>query len=384
MSRSGIVPSIAGTPSIPGIPSDPSLPGIPSDPSIPSVPSVPSVPGAGTAELFARLRRYERPDDRRALRQVAESVVPFVVSWLLALRCLEVSYGLTLLWAAVAAGFLMRISVLTHDLGHGSLLRSRRANEVLGTIFGVLTLIPFHHWNRLHRRHHGNYGDLDRRGSGYLMTLTVVEYLKLTRWGRLRYRLYRNPLLLFGYGTIYYFFLVQRVPYSAPRSWRCERRSVYLTNLGIAALVAALCAAVGWRRFLLVQLPVAYLSELATMWMFYIQHQFDSSYWESGERWDFVRSALEGSSYYQLPRFLQWLTANLGFHHVHHLDPKIPNYNLERCHREIPELSAVPPVTLRQSFRMVRLKLWDERRGRLVSFRDAAGAPPLLGTAPSP
>lgn len=318
-----------------------------------------------------RARAYVRPDDRRATWQVLNSAGPFLLVWYSMYESLRLSYALTLVLAVPAAGFLLRIFVLQHDLGHGSLFRSRRINDGVGALFGMLTLIPYRYWRRTHGLHHSHFGNLDRRGPGYLTTLTVNEWRALPASRRLLYRLYRNPWIVLGLGGLYYFLVQHRMWYDAPRHWPRERRSVHLTNLSLVLVALALATRIGWRPVLLVHLPILYLFSVVAVWVFLNQHSFEDCYWEKGESWDFVRSSLEGSSYYKLPRVLQWFTANVGFHHVHHLSPKVPNYNLERCHRALPELQSVPPLSLRQSLRTLRWSLWCEDGKKMVSFRDA-------------
>lgn len=320
--------------------------------------------------LVSRLNDYAVPHNGKAVLQIAGSLVPFVVTWALMYQSLEYSYWLTLVLAVPAAGFLLRIFLLQHDLGHGSLLRSKRANDWLGCAFSVLTVIPYHHWRRVHADHHSHSGDLDRRGPGCVMILTVGEYLERSRWRRLLYRLRSHPLVVLVLGGPYLFLLIHRYPYEAPPFWRKERRGVHLTNLALLILGGAGSFVLGLGPFLKVHLPILCLYSSAAVWLFVVQHCFEDTYWEPSPRWDFFESALMGSSYYELPRLLRWFTLNAGFHHVHHLHPKVPNYHLARCHDEIEELHRAPSLSLRASLRSPRFVLWDEERKRLVGFRD--------------
>ncbi len=312
---------------------------------------------------------YQQPELRASLWQLANSVVPYVALWTASYHLLAVSYWLTLVTSVLAAGFLVRIFIIFHDCGHGSFFASRRANDAVGFITGVLTFTPYFDWRREHALHHATAGDLDRRGLGDVETMTVEEYRQATPWRRLTYRLYRNPVLLLAVGPLWVFLVKQRIPRagSGPR----ERLSVHLTNLALVAAGAALTLTIGFKAMLLVQLPILAIGGAAGIWLFYVQHQFERVYWARGGQRDFLAAALRGSSLYQLPRVLQWFTGNIGFHHIHHLSPRIPNYKLERCHRGEPQLQQVNRLTLLSSLQCLRLRLYDEEAGRMVSFRDA-------------
>src|SRR5215216_2959657 len=282
---------------------------------------------------------------------------------------LDVSYPLVLALAIPAAGFLLRTYIVFHDCAHGSFLPSKRANAWLGVALGLVVYAPFVSWRHSHAVHHATAGDLDRRGVGDVLTLTAVEYQASSWRRRLGYRLFRNPLVMFGLGPIYAMVLQPRL---VSRSARPRiRRSVLATNVALTALVGALCWLVGWREFLLVQMPTALLAGSAGVWLFYVQHQFEDTYWQSAGDWSYADAALQGSSYLKLPKVLQFLTGNIGFHHVHHLNARIPNYNLQRAHDRNPIFHQVPTLSLSDGIRAVRLKLWDEGRGRLVSFAEA-------------
>ena len=324
----------------------------------------------------ARLRDMVAPfrgaDDRRSWRQLAGSAALFALSWTAALLAFEVHPALTVALALPTAGLLMRLFMIQHDCGHGSYFSSRRARDTVGFVIGVLTLTPYRYWKRTHAHHHAHSGDLDFRGFGDIDTKTVREYRALSRWGRLRYRVYRHPLVLLGIGPAFHFLVKHRYPWDLPREWRKEWAGVWWTNLALVALAGGMIALVGLERFLWVQLPVTLFSCSIGVWLFYVQHQFEDTYWHRHEEWDFYEAALLGSSHLALPRPLQWLTAHIGLHHVHHLNSAIPNYNLEPCLRANPELQVARRITLRDGWRLLWLNLWDEESCQLVRFRDAA------------
>ncbi len=311
--------------------------------------------------------RYQKPSSRRGVWQVANTLIPYAGLWVLMYLSMDVSLWLTLPLAVLTAGFLVRIFIIFHDCAHGSFLKSRHANQVLGTITGILTLTPFEHWRWEHNQHHATSGHLDRRGTGDIWTITVEEYLEASRWKRFAYRLARNPIVLFVLAPLYLFLIHNRIP--SRRAGRRERRSVHLTTLALVAQGMLLASLFGWREYLLLHLTILTIAGAAGVWLFYVQHQFEGVYWARGDEWDYTAAALQGSSYYELPRILQWFSGNIGFHHVHHLSPRIPNYNLERCHRSEPLFQEVKPVRLLASFKCLSYRLWDEQNRRLVGFR---------------
>ncbi len=295
--------------------------------------------------------------------------MPYLALSALMYRELRVSYLLVLLIAIPASGFLVRTFILFHDCSHGSFLPSRRANVWLGVVLGLLVYSPFMRWRHDHAIHHATSGDLDRRGGGDVRTLTVAEYRALPWRGRLGYRVFRNPLVMFGIGPIVALLIGPRL---VSRSARPRmRRSVIGTNIALALLVGALCWLMGWRDYLLVQAPTVLLAGSAGIWLFYVQHQFEDAYWESTEGWSYADAALRGSSYLKLPKLLQFFSGNIGLHHVHHLSARIPNYNLQRAHDENPIFHQVPTLSLWDGVRAVRFKLWDEECDRLVTFAQA-------------
>ena len=300
---------------------------------------------------------------------LATSVVPYLALVAAMFTVSRFSPWLSLLLVVPAAGFLIRAFIVFHDCTHGSFVRSRRANNLIGAAIGLLVWLPFRGWQHEHAVHHATAGDLDRRGVGDITTLTVAEYRALPVWGRVGYRLFRNPLVMFGLGWLLVLVLKPRF---VPRGASARvRRSILATDLVLGVVVAGLCFALGWRDFLLVQGPVFLVAGAAGTWLFYVQHQFEGTYWQAHANWRYDRAALEGSSYLKLPRLLQFFTGNIGFHHVHHLSVGIPNYNLQRAHESAEDLRAVPELTLWDGLRATRLKLWDEQRGRLVTFRAA-------------
>ena len=331
------------------------------------------------------LAPYERPNLGRSILDIATSVVPYLGLWVLMYLALDVSYLLVVLLTVPAAGFLVRTYIVFHDCAHGSFLPSRRANAWLGIACGLMTFTPFAKWRHEHAVHHGTAGDLDRRGVGDVYTLTVAEYRALSRRGRLGYRLFRNPLVMFGIGPIYAILIAPRLVSRGSR--QRLRRSVIATNIALAVLIGTMCWLVGWRDYLLIQMPAVLLAGSIGVWLFYVQHQFEDTYWQSNEDWSYADAALRGSSYLKLPRVLQFFTGNIGLHHVHHLSTRIPNYNLQRAHAELDVFHDVPTLSLWDGLRAVRLKLWDEATGRLVTFaeaRSASNAEPGLPAAAGP
>jgi omega-6 fatty acid desaturase (delta-12 desaturase) len=317
------------------------------------------------------LARYRTPNDARSIIEIAVTLTPLVLLWMLAWATLGFGYWLSLLIAVPAAGFLVRLFMIQHDCSHGAFFSHREANDWTGRVIGVLTLTPYDFWRRTHALHHATSGNLDRRGFGDIDTLTVREYRALPLWGRMRYRLYRHPAVMFGIGPAYLFLLQHRLPVGLMRGagW-LPWLSTMTTNAAIAAIVVTLVWFMGLKAFLLVHLPIMLLAASIGVWLFYVQHQFEYTTWDSDDDWSLHGAALHGSSYYDLPDVLHWFTANIGVHHVHHLCSRIPYYRLPQVLRDHPELRGVSRLTLWQSLGCVRLVLWDETRRRLVSFRD--------------
>jgi omega-6 fatty acid desaturase (delta-12 desaturase) len=322
---------------------------------------------------YATTAVYARPDMCRSTWQLANTLIPYFV--LMATMTYAVRsgypYWIVLVMAVTSAGLFTRIFIIFHDCTHGSFLHTPRWNRNLGYLCGIITFTPFHDWRRSHAGHHITTGDLDRRGIGDITLMTVAEYRSAPFLKRLAYRFYRHPLIMFGIGPAYYFLLRNRLPSKGAK--RIDWISVMVTNMAIAAIVVVACLTIGFRTYLQVQLPVVILAATIGIWLFYIQHQFEGVYWARHDTWDPWRVAMEGASFYHLPKALQWITGNIGYHHVHHMRPGIPNYNLERCYREVPELQSVTPITLLSSLKSIRQNLYDEERQRMVSFREAHG-----------
>ena len=318
------------------------------------------------------LARYARPNLGRSLLELVTSVLPYLALSYAMYLALDVSYLLVLAIAIPASGFLVRTFILFHDCSHGSLFGSKRANAWLGTVLGLFVYSPFVRWRHDHAVHHATSGDLERRGGGDVRTLTVTEYNALPPRSQLAYRLFRHPLIMFGIGPIVALLIGPRMVSRDARPRM--RRSVIGTNIALALLTAALCWAIGPLKFLLIQGPTVMLAGSAGIWLFYVQHQFEDAYWQSSDDWNYADAALRGSSYLKLPAVLQFFSGNIGLHHVHHLNSRIPNYNLQRAHDENPVFQDVPTLTLREGMRTTRLKLWDEDAGRMVDFAAARRA----------
>lgn len=319
--------------------------------------------------LRLQLAPFGKADLRRAVWQLIDTLVPYAALWVL--MCYMIRHGYSY-WAVlvpilVASCFLVRIFIFFHDSVHGSFFASDRANRILGYAMGVLTFTPYDFWRRPHFIHHGTYANLDHRGVGDIWTLTVDEYEAASRRERLAYRLYRSRAVLLGLGPAFHFLLVQRFP--ARQDGKLERQSVMATNLAILAIMAIAYATIGLRTYLLIQLPLAVIGGTIGVWLFYVQHQFEGVYWARNAAWDPVRAALTGCSYYKLPKVLQWITGNIGLHHVHHVLQRVPNYRLQEACNHLPFLQAAKRLTLRGSVRSLGLNLWDETQQRMVSFR---------------
>lgn len=315
--------------------------------------------------------QYQEPSRWRAAWQILNTFGSYAGLWVAMYWSLKWSWWCTVPLAVLSGGLLVRIFIIFHDCGHGSFFASRRANDVWGFLGGVLTFTPYYHWRWEHALHHATAGDLDRRGVGDLWTLTVQEYLASSRWKKFSYRIARNPIVLFVLAPILLIAVWQRFP--SAKATRTERHSVWWMNLAILGLVVGMSMLVGLVPYLVIQLIAMGVAGGSGVWLFYVQHQFEDAYWERGEDWDYTAAALKGSSFYQLPKILQWFSANIGFHHVHHLSPRIPNYNLERCHRSDPMFHGVPPVRLLASVKLLTLRLWDESAQKLIGYRRLRG-----------
>ncbi|MEO8029380.1 MAG: fatty acid desaturase [Gemmatimonadota bacterium] len=316
------------------------------------------------------LAPYRRPSKWRSLWQLGTTMLLLAAFWAATYWSLSVGYWLTLLLAVPAALMVVRLFMLQHDCGHGSFFRSQRMNTLVGSVLGVVTLVPYNYWRKTHSLHHATSGDLDRRNLGDIDTLTVREYLSRPRHKRLLYRLYRHPLVLLLVGPAWQFVLKHRLPLDIPRNWKKEWMSVHGTNLGLAAVVALMWMTVGLHRFLMVQIPITLIAGAIGVYLFYVQHQYEDTYWRYREAWNYFAAGLEGASHLKMSRLMQWATANIGLHHIHHVSSKIPNYRLQRAFNENPALQQATTLTLPGSVRTLWLTLWDEDERRLVGFRD--------------
>ena len=341
-----------------------------------------SGPSKSEQAVRAALAPLAKPRLGRSLLDLATSVVPYLALLVLTYFALQVSVLAALALAIPTAGFLLRTYIIFHDCAHGSFLPSKRANAWLGRVLGLLVYSPYQSWRHSHAVHHATAGDLDRRGTGDVPTWTVAEYRGHGRMSRLGYWLFRHPLVMFGIGPAWALAIQPRLTSRSarPRS----RRSVLGTNLVLAVVVGLACWAIGWQEYLLVQWPAALIAGAAGVWLFYVQHQFEDTYWERGGDWSYADAALRGSSYLRLPKVLQFFTGNIGLHHVHHLNARIPNYNLQRAHDENPVFHDVPTLSLLDGLRSVRLKLWDEEAERLVTFAEARARGRAPGAVASP
>jgi omega-6 fatty acid desaturase (delta-12 desaturase) len=327
-----------------------------------------------SSQWLPNLSEFQQPSVGKATWQIINTIVPYVAVWglMVFMHARGVSFWWTLLPIFVAAGLVVRIFTLFHDCTHDCFFPSRRANRVLGYITGILTFTPFDEWKKKHALHHAGSGNLDKRGIGDVWTMTVEEYRAASFKTRLGYRLYRNPFVLLVLGAPYLFFIQHR--FSTSVTGDAGRRSVNITNIAVIAMVTAGIALLGWKTYLLIQLPVMLIASMAGVWLFYVQHQYERPYWSPQEEWDPVKAAMEGSSYYKLPQPLQWFSGNIGLHHIHHLRARIPNYNLQACYNNIPKLQQIEPLTLFASLRCLFLNLWDDEKQTMVSFRAAKQA----------
>ena len=312
--------------------------------------------------------RYTQPSIRKSVIQIFTSVVPLLAMYYIMYLSMSVSYWLTLALALPAAGLSIRTFIIMHDCGHGSFFPSRTWNDIVGFVTGVITATPYAQWRRDHAIHHATSGDLEKRGTGDITTLTVKEYLALSRWGRFQYRMYRNPLILLVFGPIH-LFIKHRIPTRISGVKSSDQWSVWLTNLALAALIVAFGMWIGFWKVLMLYAPVILISGASGVFLFYVQHQFEDAYWDRKPKWEYPVAALYGSSYFKLPRVLQWFSGNIGLHHVHHLSPKIPNYALQSCHDDNPQFQQVVTLTLRDSWHTLALKLWDEEEKRMIGWR---------------
>ena len=325
------------------------------------------------AEKTKKLRKdvapFAKSEKRKSIMQMANTLIPLLVAWALGFYLLQYSPWLTVVCSVVAAGFVVRTFIIFHDCTHGSFFKNKKANDYVGFVTGVLTSFPYAKWKREHTIHHATSSNLDKRGIGDIDMLTVDEYMEKSKLGRLGYRLYRNPIVMFGLGPIYMVLVLNRVNRSDAK--RKERINTHLTTVTIAAILGSLIWLTSWQAVLLVYGVTLFIAGSLGIWLFYIQHTYEDSYFEYNEDWDYVKAAVEGSSYYKLPKLLQWITGNIGFHHVHHLSPRVPNYHLEAAHEAVPPLQKATTITLTTSLESIRYKLYDPERKRFITFKEA-------------
>jgi omega-6 fatty acid desaturase (delta-12 desaturase) len=319
-------------------------------------------------EWMEIISRYNISDPVKSWWQIINSVGSYIILWVVMVKTIEISYWITLILTVLAAGFMVRIFIIFHDCGHGSFFKSKRLNTVIGIITGLMVFTPYHKWHHDHKIHHQTVGNLDKRGTGDVKTLTVEEYSKLTRWQKLGYRFYRNPFFLFGIAPILLFTIQLR--FTNKNMTGREKLYVHLTSLALVAVIVILSLIIGWKAFLLIQLPVLYIATAHGVWLFYVQHQYRHVKWTETEEWDYKTIALNGSSLFKLPALLNWFTGSIGYHHIHHLSPLIPNYNLKRCHNENSLFHQVKPLTFFTAFESLFLRLWDEKRQMLIKFSE--------------
>jgi omega-6 fatty acid desaturase (delta-12 desaturase) len=315
------------------------------------------------------IQGFTRSSPGKGIWQIIDTLIPYALLWAMAIYLFQHSYPLWLCFipVVVAAPFLVRIFVIFHDCCHSSFFSAKWANQLTGYISGILVYTPYQDWRQAHLRHHATAGNLDKRGVGDIWTLTVEEYLAAPKIKRIIYRIFRNPFFLFGFGPAFVFLILQR--FSQKGIQHKGRLSVYITNAGIIALVLLGGATIGYKTYLLIQLPITIIAATLGLWLFYVQHQYEEVYWARDDVRDSIKAAMEGSSYYKLPKIAQWFTGNIGLHHIHHLNPSIPNYNLQACHNEIQKLQHIEPLGVRKSLMSLRIHLWDEETRKLISFK---------------
>ncbi|MFD1019771.1 fatty acid desaturase [Thalassobacillus hwangdonensis] len=321
------------------------------------------------AQLKKTVAPFETSNTKASIMQLINTILPFLGLWFLSYASLSTSVWLSILFSMIAGGFVIRIFIIFHDCTHQSFFKNKKANRIIGTITGIITLFPFEQWKREHAIHHATSGNLDKRGTGDIWIMTIEEYREASFWGRLSYRLYRNPIVMFGLGPIYLYLVKNR--FNVKGAKRKERMNTYLTNVSIVILYSFLMWTLGWQAFLIIHLPILYVAGILGIWLFYVQHQFEDSYFEEEDQWSFVKAAVDGSSYYKLPKVLAWISGNIGYHHVHHLSPRVPNYHLEQAHEHTPPLQHATTITLKSSLESLRFRLYDTDKKTFVSFREA-------------
>lgn len=325
-----------------------------------------------TKEKQAALRKavvpYAKSQTKTSVIQLLNTILPFFILWVLAWQTLSISFWLSLPFSILASGFMIRSFIIFHDCAHGSFFKNKKLNDFIGTFTGVITHFAYEKWKKDHSIHHATSGNLDKRGIGDIWVMTVKEYEAAGKWKRLQYRLYRNPIVMFGLGPFQLFLGVNRFNRRKPK--KKERLNTYLINVILVAVYLFIGFTLGWHVILLVQLPIIYIAGIAGIWLFYVQHQFEDSYFENESEWDFVKAAVDGSSYYKLPKWLEWMTGSIGYHHVHHLAPRVPNYHLEKAHENTPPLHKATTITLKTSLESLKFRLYDEEQKTFISFKE--------------
>jgi acyl-lipid omega-6 desaturase (Delta-12 desaturase) len=319
-----------------------------------------------TMKLHKNVAPFAKSDKKKSIIQLVNTIPPLLIFWFLAYQSLSVSIWLMLPFAIIAAGFVIRTFIIFHDCTHGSFFKDRKANDIVGTITGVLTLFAYSKWKREHAIHHASSSNLDKRGVGDIWVMTVEEYVEASKWTRFTYRLYRNPLVMFGIGPLFLVLISSR--FNRKDARQKERNNTYLTNAVLVVLYTLMILLIGWQAFVIVQGTIMFVAGALGIWLFYIQHTFEDSYFEEESEWDYVKAAVDGSSYYKLPKVLQWATGNIGFHHVHHLSPRVPNYNLEVAHESVPPLHNATTITIKTSLESLKYKLYDPKKKGFVTF----------------
>lgn len=312
------------------------------------------------------IEKYLKPSMGRSIWQIANTFIPYVGLWVLIGYSLSISYWLTAFLILLAAGFLVRLFIIFHDCGHGSYFKSAKANKIVGMFFGILSFTPWDKWHNQHARHHGSVGNLDKRGVGDVWTMTKEEYSVASKFEKIKYRIYRNPLVMFGIGSLYVFLIQNRLTREGMS--KKERLNVYFTNVALLIFATAMSLIIGFGAFVIIQLSILYIAAISGLWLFYLQHQYEDVTWFRNKDWNYRTVAMEGSSYVKFPKLLQWFSGNIGFHHIHHLNARIPNYYLNKCYKENTVFKEVKPVTFLLALKSLRLRLWDEQIQKMVTF----------------
>ncbi len=314
------------------------------------------------------IAEFSQADNRKAIWQLINSIGPYIALWIAMPFAAKISPWLVVPLAVLSAGFLIRVFIIMHDCGHKSFFKSKKANDFWGYISGVLVFTPYSKWTKEHAIHHGTSGNLDKRGTGDVWTMTVKEYMDSSFWKRMGYKAFRHPIFLFLMAPFLLFVIDYRL--YKPKASKSDNISILMNNLGIAVLFLIGTYAMGFGLFCAIMFPTIWMAAIGGVWLFYVQHQYEDAYWAEQSQWDFVKGAVAGSSFYKLPKVLQWFSGNIGFHHIHHLSPLIPNYLLEKCHKANPLFQEIKPLTFLRSFKSATLRLWDEEKQRMLSFRE--------------